>query len=72
MLTELYIDAIYFITTTMTSAGYGDISAFGKGNLSMIIVMLTQFFGLLGFSFVKMQVFNQQRLKTLPEVVKTI
>jgi len=43
----------------MTTVGYGDISGFGKGGLRpMIIVMLTQFFGLLGFSIVKMQVFS--------------
>lgn len=71
-LRSLYVASMYFITTTMTTIGYGDISAFGKGEISMIMVMLTQFFGLLGFSIVKMVVFNQQRLYTLPEVVKKI
>ena len=27
--TNMYVDAIYFVTTTMTSVGYGDINAFG-------------------------------------------
>ena len=25
---KIYVDALYFITSTMTSVGYGDISAF--------------------------------------------
>jgi hypothetical protein len=29
--TTLYIDAIYFITTSMTSVGYGEINAFNYG-----------------------------------------
>jgi len=53
----------------MTTIGYGDISGFGKGQIPMILVMLTQFFGLLGFSIVKMQVFNQRKLMSLAEVV---
>ena len=28
---SMYVDALYFITTTMTSVGYGEISAFGFG-----------------------------------------
>jgi len=50
---DMYIDAIYFVTTTMTAVGYGDLSAFDKGEWSMAAVMITQFFGLLGFSIVK-------------------
>ena len=38
---DLYVESIYFVTTTMTSVGYGDISAFGEGELSMGIVMFT-------------------------------
>ena len=55
---ETYVDALYFITTTMTQVGYGDISAFGKGSLSMIFVSLVQFFGILGFAIIKLQVFS--------------
>ena len=39
--TNMYVDAIYFVTTTMTSVGYGDINAFGQGEWSMGIVMFT-------------------------------
>ena len=65
----MYVDAIYFVTTTMTSVGYGDINAFGKGELSMGVVMFTQFFGMLGFSIVKQQVFDSKYLLTNDEIV---
>jgi len=60
----LYLDAVYFVATTMTSVGYGDKSAFGKGVLSMEFVMVTQFFGLLGFSIIKDQIFSATWLTT--------
>jgi len=47
------VDAIYFVTTTMTSVGYGDIYGFDEGRICMGTVMFTQFFGMLGFSIVK-------------------
>lgn len=53
---ELYLDALYFITTTMTSVGYGDTSAFSRTDrymTSMIAILCTQFFGLLGFAIIK-------------------
>lgn len=37
----MYVHAIYFVTTTMTSVGYGDIYAFSYGNWNMGIVMFT-------------------------------
>lgn len=49
----LYVDSLYFITTTMTSVGYGDTYAFDKGTISMSAILCTQFFGLLGFSIIK-------------------
>lgn len=38
---QMYVDAIYFVTTTMTSVGYGDFSAFDMGSLSILCVMIT-------------------------------
>ena len=67
--TVMYIDANYFVTTTMTSIGYGDFSAQGKGNYSTIGVMVTQFFGILGFSIVKEQVFSSKNLMSITELV---
>ena len=53
----MYANAIYFISTTMTSVGYGDINAWTYQD-SMLIVYCTQFFGILGFALVKDQVFS--------------
>jgi len=69
-LVPMYIDGIYFVTTTMTAVGYGDFSAYGKGYVSMGTVMITQFFGLLGFSIVKQQVFATKYLTTIDDVVQ--
>lgn len=54
----------------MTTVGYGDMAAFGKGDFSMGGVMLTQFFGLLGFSIVKEKVFSSKRLTSIAELVQ--
>ena len=70
-LSAMYADANYFVTTTMTSVGYGDLSArVLVGIYSTIGVMITQFFGLLGFSIVKEQVFSSKHLITIVELVK--
>ena len=37
----MYVDAIYYVTTTMTSVGYGDFSAFGKGDKSIFSAFVT-------------------------------
>ena len=66
---ELYANAIYFISTTMTSVGYGDINAWTYQD-SMMIVYCTQFFGILGFALVKDQVFSAKRVAKIDEIVK--
>ena len=71
---DTYVDGLYFITTTMTQVGYGDINAWmgsgtGKGVYSMITVMLTQFTGILGFSIIKDQVFNAKKVQNIKEIV---
>ena len=60
----LYLDAVYFVATTMTSVGYGDYSAYDNGTISMGFVMVSQFFGLLGFSIIKDQIFSAVWLTT--------
>ena len=67
---RLYVDSLYFITTTMTSVGYGDFNAFGQGDWSMSNVMLTQFAGILGFSLLKEQVFSAKHLRDINDLVK--
>lgn len=78
---KLYVDALYFITSTMTSVGYGDISAYNQGDFSHIdthtqgdwsfcIVMVTQVFGILGFSLIKEQIFKVHITSNIKDIVK--
>ena len=46
---ELYIIAVYFTVTTITTVGYGDIHAYSK--LEFIIGIILKIFGVIGFSF---------------------
>ena len=65
----LYVNALYFVTTTMTSVGYGDINA-GGFVISMWAILLTQLFGILGFAIVKESIFNVKVVPTLDSIVK--
>ena len=47
--TELYITACYFTVTTITTVGYGDISATESGE--RILGIVTMLFGVIAFSF---------------------
>ena len=46
---ELYVIAVYFTVTTITTVGYGDISATETGERQLAI--LTMLFGVVAFSF---------------------
>ena len=46
---EVYIDSFYFIMTTITTVGYGDMSYQTTGEI--MYVMLCEFVGLCFFSF---------------------
>lgn len=48
---DIYVKAIYFSTTTMTTVGYGDISATGD-HLEQIFCMLMIFFGMAVFALI--------------------
>ena len=48
-----YVEAFYFITTTMTQVGYGDVTVFGFGVSTMITIIIIEFGGILGFSIIK-------------------
>ena len=72
-----YVEGAYFITTTMTQVGYGDISAFlnsklEEGTYSMIFTIVVQFFGLAGFSIIKNQVFSTRNEETLKNLIKKL
>ena len=52
-----YLNSIYFMTTTMTSVGYGDYNA-SRFAIGMLYLISIQFFGMLAFSLIKEQVFG--------------
>lgn len=47
----LYLTSLYFITTTITTVGYGDI--YGVSMLERVFIILLQFLGILLFTTVK-------------------
>ena len=72
---DTYVDGLYFISTTMTQVGYGDISAWinsklGEGTFSMLTVMLTQFAGIAGFSIIKDQVFSAKKVQDINDIIE--
>ena len=66
-----YTDSLYFMTTTMTSVGYGDRSGFPI-NYLMGYVMFAQFAGILSFSLIKFNVFNTKSKITVNDLVTQI
>ena len=65
-----YVNSIYFITTTMTSVGYGDISGKNEHSTTLLFIIFTAIFGILGFTIVKMFVFSAQLQPTIQDIVK--
>ena len=47
---QQYIVAIYFVTTTLSTCGFGDISATRGSLLESLAILLLQFFGMIFYS----------------------
>jgi hypothetical protein len=47
---EMYSNAIYFVTTTLSTCGYGDISATPGSALESGVIIVLQFVGMLFYS----------------------
>lgn len=45
-----YIIALYFVTTTLSTCGFGDISATKRDTIETLVVLLLEFVGLLFYS----------------------
>jgi len=48
--TTLYVTALYFVATTLATVGYGDVK--GKTMYEYLFVMMTEFVGIMFFSFI--------------------
>ncbi len=54
-----YIDALYFIATTMTTVGYGDYTA-GEPASQKMFMMFMEFFGIAVFTMIQQKILNLQ------------
>lgn len=67
---SVYITSIYFATTTMTTVGYGDISA--KDNMyEQIYCMLMIFFGMALFALVQNRTMSLKNHETIKAEIET-
>ena len=63
-----YWEEFYFMTTTFTTVGYGDLSAEAAKD-SMGFIILVQFFGLLAFSMIMNSVLEYDKIETVQEAI---
>ena len=49
-LVHQYIIALYFVTTTLSTCGFGDISAASGDAIEALVILLFQFVGMLFYS----------------------
>ena len=66
-----YFESVYFITTTISTVGYGDVDGFideakpGSWTQEMCYLIVTTFTGILLFTVVTNEIFNYNKFKTL-------
>ena len=66
---ETYIEKFYFITTTMTTVGYGEINAFNPAAYSMLSMSFILFLGMLEFSDMKEGIFSLKSYTTILQIL---
>ena len=66
---EDYVEAVYFITTTISTVGYGDFKGFpdleGGWGIEMTYLMFVTAYGIVLFSSVVNEIFSYKKLKTV-------
>jgi len=59
---EIYIDQLYFMTTTTTTIGYGDFNAAKypdyKSGDNMLLIALLQVFAIFTFTLIRVKLFS--------------
>lgn len=72
----IYVDAFYFMTTTISTVGYGDFKAYDADSTNWLLGFYNMLYmcfaitsGILLFTLVTNQVFDYQKLKTIDEIV---
>lgn len=68
---QIYMSQMYFMTTTMTTVGYGDYNAQKNGlsTRNMEVIMLIQFFAMLSFALIKETIFSLKTNSTVQSEV---
>ena len=69
---DQYVDALYFMTQTISTVGYGDSTIYStEGSEFMMIYMCFVIFsGMLLFALVTNEIFNARKVKSLQQLVK--
>ena len=66
----MYFESVYFMVTTISTVGYGDMSGFkskeGHWAVEMLYLMLATFAGILLFTVVTNEIFSYKKIMTLP------
>jgi hypothetical protein len=65
---KVYFTSFYFVATTTTTVGYGDI--FGYNNVERFYIMLLEFFGISIFSIILGNISNLQTIQTNDAIVQ--
>lgn len=69
----IYLDAIYFITTTITTVGYGDFKGLPNTehnwSAQMFYLIIVTVTGILLFSVISNEIFSYKKIKTVREMV---
>ena len=63
-----FIDSLYFMTTTMTTVGYGDKK--GESEKERILLCIIMFFGLAMFTLISNQVLSLKKTLRVEDLVK--
>ena len=73
---DLYVSQYYFVTTTMTTVGYGDVSAkkIGDGSAqvdgnNMNAIMMLQFTSMAVFALIKQTLFSLEFKKSANQII---
>ena len=61
----MYIVSLYFVTTTLSTCGFGDISATKDDSVESFEILVLQFVGLLFYSYTINQIQNMMLTSTI-------
>ena len=70
---KIYVEAVYFMTTTISTVGYGDINARGSDDpiwtIDMIYMIFVTAFGIMAFSSVTDYIFSYRNVESVQKKI---